>query len=280
MRDAPTREPHADEDMLGRVLEKLQAFLLRNGLHILIVAGLIVISVLAVRLLALHRRARAVSQWAAVGRLSQTSFLMLYPPEQAAQVRQSALAQCSNIIDTEKRTSATPWILLEMGNLFASGEQWSEAANTYRRIVEQYPGEPAAEMARDGLAVALEATAQYGEAAGLYERLAEAGAAPYLIDAGRCRELAGDVAGARAAYEKAIKADLAEDLRALAEARLVKLEAGQPLPPPPEPKALEPEAAAEPAGTPPAGLFVPAETPNAEAPESPAPGQPENGPAH
>ncbi len=274
MRAENKPEPRPDEDILGPLVEKLKAFVWKNGLHVLLVAGVIVIAVLTVRVWQLHATARTLSQWATLGRLSQTPFLMLYPPDQAMEMRQAALAECSQILDSQKKTSATPWIRLEVANLLASGGQSTQAAKAYERIVEDYPQKPVAEMARQGLAVALEATGQYNQAGAVYERLAETGLARYLVDAGRCRELAGDVPAARAAYEKALGGDITADLRPLAEARLARLEAGQPLSPPPEPEPSEPASSVRP---PVASL--PADTPNATAPEEPE-SQAESAPAH
>jgi len=262
MRAENKPEPRPDEDILGPLVEKLKAFVWKNGLHVLLVAGVIVIAVLTVRIWQLHARARTLSQWATLGRLAQTPFLMLYPPDQAGEMRQAALAECNDILNSQKKTSATPWIRLQMANLLASGGQWAEAARAYERILEDYPHKPVAEVARQGLAVALEATGQYDQAGALYERLAETGPARYLVDAGRCRELAGDVPAARAAYEKALRGDITADLRAPAEARLARLAAGRLLSLPPEPQTAEAATSVRP---PVASL--PADAPSATPPE-------------
>jgi len=82
------------------------------------------------------------------------------------------------------------------------------ALASYRTYLAKDTGDPVLRRsAQRGMAVALENTGKFAEAATAYEELAaddqQPGVAvPDLMSAARCRERAGDLAGASASYEK------------------------------------------------------------------------------
>ncbi|MCK4284294.1 MAG: tetratricopeptide repeat protein [Candidatus Brocadiae bacterium] len=264
-----------EQDVLAYILENVRAFLRKNGLHIAVVVGVVLVVVVVYRTRVLRQQARSLSQWEAVGELAETLFVYMYQPGQAADLRRSAIERCREIIEKEPKTSATPWLLVELGSLLASGGEWAEAASAYRQVMAQYPEEEAARWAREGLAGALEEMGEYAEAAATYESLAAAGPGRRLADAGRCKELAGDADGAQEAYAKALDTDIPDDMRDIVEGRLVDLAQGNLLGAPPELKRLGPFGMSEPEPmTVPADTEAPAE---AEGPADAAPPGPKDG---
>jgi len=133
-------------------------------------------------------------------------------------------------------------------------------------VLAEYPDHPVADMARLSLAGCLEEQARYAEAANLHGELAEARLPSHLYDEGRCWELAGAFDAAREAYRKAAEANVPDDVREIAEARLAELANGRPLESPPKIVFPEPAMSAE---TPP--MLMPAETPPMLMPEETPP---------
>jgi len=97
-----------------------------------------------------------------------------------------------------------------------------------------YAESEAAAAARPALATCLESLGKYRDAARAFEKLADQGEPFYLLAAGRCRELAGELGAARQLYERlAGDETLDEGLIRVAQARLSDLARGKRLPPPP-----------------------------------------------
>jgi tetratricopeptide (TPR) repeat protein len=249
------------------VLEQVKAFLVKNGLHLAVVVGLVLVGVLGYKTLKLRRETQTLTQWDAVSSAPETA-PMLYGEQNAAGLRQAAIERLRQVVEQGATTTATPWVRLRLASLLAEEERWGEVAETCRRLVAEHPESAAAEPAREMLAAALEQTGAYEEAADLYERLASTGPPRHLVAAGRARELAGDLQGAEGLYRRALEELEEEDLLGLAEGRLADLAQGKPLPPPPEPAAPEPTMLV-PGET---ELIVPEATPTTtEPPAGPAP---------
>ncbi|MHC4591653.1 MAG: tetratricopeptide repeat protein [Planctomycetota bacterium] len=260
------KEPAPGEhEVLAHLLAQARAFLLRNGLHIALVVCLLLLAVVVAKTHALRRTTRTLKQWEAIGANPEIA-AYLYGPENAAMALERAIQQCRAILAEEPETTATPWVLLKLANLYASGQQWVRARSTYQKLMDEYAGTAAAAAAAGGLAVALEELKDYGGAGDMYERLAENGPLRYLLDAGRSRELAGDAPGAEANYKRLLDSQASDRLRSLAEARLAELAQGRLLGPPPEMKRPEPVAQQPQFRT----LEVGAETPVGPGLEAPA----------
>jgi tetratricopeptide (TPR) repeat protein len=265
-KNRPPEEP-TEPDILGHLTEKVWPFLVRNALHFAVALCLVMVAILGYKTLALRRQARTLSQWAEVGAAPEMA-AYFYGAEAASKLRQEAVKGYERILDESSRTTATPWVMLKLGNLRAMGGDWQGAADAYRRLLKEYPGSRASGPARCGLAAALEQLGQYGDAAALYEQVARSGQPMFFLDAGRCRELASDAQAAQAAYATALKEPtFAQDLRSIAQHRLAAVERGELLTPPPAVKPLpqEPEPGTEPLLVPEETETVPAETPPATA---------------
>jgi len=276
-RRRPAKEPEEAEraapDPLAHFWGQTKAFFLKNGLHVALVVGLIAVGVVTYELVSARQSTRTLRQWEAISNLPQVAG-MLYPSENFATLRDISIQQCQAILDDRPSPTTAPWVLLKLADLYAFGDQWPAAEETYRRLLTQYPDSPAADWAKPALGVTLEQNGKYADAAALYESLAERGRPLYLTDAGRCRELTGDLPRAEADYRKLLDSKVPEMATNEAKARLAALAQGNPLTAPPQ---LQLPTKATGAAAP-QTMLVPAETPAAlsAAPAGPgeAPGTP------
>jgi tetratricopeptide (TPR) repeat protein len=227
-----------EHEALLRIWEHVRQFVARYGLHILIAAGVAALAGTVYRIHVLRGQERVASQWQMLTAMPDATLAALTSDRAEAQ---KLIEQCRDMLGNQPRSSATPWIMLKMGNLEAFSGQWNEAANTYAWVVREYPGNPVAGVARMAEACALEQVGRYKDAAALYEKAAQGGPLRALYDAGRCLELSGDLEGARKEYELFLKEkEVTGELRAVVESRLAELASGKPLAAPPQIKPLEP----------------------------------------
>jgi len=227
-------EPHPEEDLLHRILEGAQQFLARNWLHLVLVAAVVVAAAVGLRAYQYRRQSHLMRAWGELGSLPVTELRMMLPATQAAQLRQEALVRLEDLIRNSPKSAATPWVLLQLGALRADAGDWAGAANAYSELVNDYAESEAAAAARPALATCLESLGKYRDAARAFEKLADQGEPFYLLAAGRCRELAGELGAARQLYERlAGDETLDEGLIRVAQARLSDLARGKRLPPPP-----------------------------------------------
>jgi len=236
-------EPHPEEDLLHRAVEGARVFLAGNWLHIVLALAVVMAVAAGLNAYRYRRQTHIMKAWGEIGSLPATELRFMVHPTQAAQLRQEALVQIEDIIRNSPKTPATVWALLQLGGLQADSGNWAAAANAYSKLLADYPESEAGEAARPALATSLESLGKYREAAKIYENLIKNGDSHYLLSAGRCRELAGELGTARQLYER-LAGDSTQEgaLIRLAESRLSDLALGNRLPPPP-PLASELQAA-------------------------------------
>jgi tetratricopeptide (TPR) repeat protein len=222
------QEPELFDELLGKTV----AFLKKNALHILLAGGLIAVGMMVYRTLVLRGEAARVNQWSAVTLYPEITVFMAEPGA-AVGLHEQTLRDCRQLLAESAETAATPWLLLKIGNLHATGSQWEKAEETYRRIGEEYPESGAAEAALPARAVALEQLGRYDEAAALYRGLQHKDP-DHLLAAGRCLELGGRREQARETYRRLLRSQAPERLRQMAEFRLGKLQEGKQLEAPPQ----------------------------------------------
>ncbi len=273
-----TQEERPTPDPLANFLSQVWPFVAKNALHIALAAGLIIVAFMTYRILALRQASRTVTQWESISNLPEIASMM-YAREGFQTARDLSVQQCRAILDAKPSKTVAPYVMLKLADLYTYGDEWAAAVDTYKRLIAEYPATPAAEWAKSALAVALEQTGKYAEAAELYESLAQAGRPLYLADAGRCRELSGDVPGAEADYRKLRESKVSDAVTKAVDERLLALAQGKVLTAPPQlelprrPAILPtPEVAPTPEAAPAAAPKPEAApTPEAGAPEAPKP---------
>ena len=248
MGKAPEHHELSDHEVLLGMLERVKAFVQKSGLHVLLVLLVVAIGFVLYRTHALRRQASAYRTWQLLGGLEDPSYLDLQPPAQAEQARVQDLEAVTAALKSPGDAKAVPWLRMKQASLLAAGGRWDEALAVYERIVRECP--EVAPQAEAAMGVMLEGPGNYMRAAELYERLAPRAGARW-VDAGRCREYGRDLEGARSDYNRALEANVDQNLRTFATDRLAALERGQLLPAPP---------GASPAASQAPQLVVPADT--------------------
>jgi len=230
----PPQQP-AEEDLLSQAMAAAQEFFAANWLHLVLVLAVVGAVAMGWRIYNYRHQAHTMTAWAELGSLPGGELQFILQPEQAEQIRQEAVTVTQDILQNSPQTSATPWVLLQLGSLQASSGDWTAAARSFSDLTTKYPESQPADPGKAALAASLESLGKYKEAADLYEGLAAGGGHPYhLLSAARCRELSDDLAAAKRLYGelrdmKAGDADLAD----MAAARLDDISLGHPLPVPP-----------------------------------------------
>ena len=280
----PSQHP-TDEDVLAHTLKSAEEFLSHNWLHLILILAIVGAGIVAWRVYSYRRQSHTMTAWGELGSLPGSELQFLVEPQQATQLRQEAITVSEDILKNSPHTSATPWLMLQVGSLQADSDDWTAASRAFSKLTTDYPESEAAEPGKAALAASLESLGKYKEAGDLYQSLAAGGTHPYrLLSAARCRELAGDLDAAKKLYEKV--RDLKtkdEDLADMAVARLEDIGLGKRLLPPPPLKSAAPAIAApvpalEPSAlpTPPAGTPekapapAPTTTPEKAPPAAPA----------
>lgn len=106
-------------------------------------------------------------------------------------------------------TDATPWLLLELGNLQYNAKKYDEAILTYKEFINKIGNHPLVPMIRQSLGYAFEENGQLKEAIEQFEKIALDAEAKFLkaqvkLDAGRCYEKLGQLSSAKVAYKDVI----------------------------------------------------------------------------
>ena len=110
--------------------------------------------------------------------------------------------------DNMPSSSAMPWVLLELGNIYYSLKNYDEAIRTYNDFLHKYGGHHLAPIVKQSLGYAYEEKGRIQEAVKQFEDIlatnnflaAEAG-----WDAGRCYEKLGQTSEAVRSYTKAVQ---------------------------------------------------------------------------
>jgi len=239
MGKAPEHHELSDFEVLMHAWERVQAFVMKYGLHVLLGILVVVIGIVLYRTHLLRQQARAYGTWELLGRLEDPSFLDLQVGSQAEQARAEELQEVGKALANHGDAEAARWLLMKRASLLAADGRWDEAIGTYEQILQKYPDTRT--LVEPAMAVVLEGAGRYADAAALCERLAPDTGARW-VDGGRCRELAGDVDAARTDYRRAVDGGLDDPLHGFAADRLAALDRGELLPAPPDPAQRVPEA--------------------------------------
>ena len=212
------------EDPLLTWILRLQALAALYWKQVAIAAGVIA---LAVVLLFVMRNARRGSESEASAELAQAQ-VQLWSEGEGNAAR--AIEISNRLIERSPGTRSGRIAHLVRGDALLQTKNPEGALAAYRSYLSKDVGDPVLRLsAKRGVAVSLEDLGQNAEAAAAYEELAGMGTRPEIVipdlmSAGRCRERAGDWAGARAIYEQVIAKYPGEPLAADAKLRLEEVE--------------------------------------------------------
>jgi len=213
------------EDPLLVWTGRIEAFAVENWQRLGIAAGALVLIVILALVL---RGARRGAELEASELLAQAQVqLWTGNPVEAAQIAQQ-------VIERSPGTGSGRMAHLVRGDALLKTGDFQGALASYRTFLEREKRDPVLRLsARRGLAVALEETGQFAEAAEIYEELAREAkldplAVQELLNAARCRDRAGDATRARALYQQIIDSYPKEAATNDAKLRLAELERRSP----------------------------------------------------
>jgi tetratricopeptide (TPR) repeat protein len=230
MRTQKPQQTQHERDELAIVVERVKHLFWKNGLHIALVASLLVLGAWALRYHELRGSTREMEDWQELLALPDNAQLAASAQQDAvlAEVRRNeAIAACRRIATSRPGTSARPWALLRLGGFLAGAGRWDEARVAYGELMRGASDSAAAEAARPAYAAVLEGMCRYAEAAARYRELAREGLTVHMFDAARCLELAGQAREAEQAYRQVLESESDEFLWPLAQARLAAMARGE-----------------------------------------------------
>lgn len=113
------------------------------------------------------------------------------------------------IKDTMSSSSATPWVLFQLGNVYYSLKKYDEAIRAYNDFLDRSSGHPLLPIVKQSLGYAYEEKGLLQEAVKQFDEISAAGNS-FLVaqgnwDAGRCYEKLGQTSDAIRSYTKAIE---------------------------------------------------------------------------
>ncbi len=130
-------------------------------------------------------------------------------PEEKAEAIEDYINEYVFLNNNLSTTSATPWLLLELGNTQYNAKKYNEAILTYEEFIKRFSGHTLVPIIRQSLGYAFEENGQLKEAVEQFEKIAADTDATFLkaqvkLDAGRCNEKLGQLSPAIAAYKDVI----------------------------------------------------------------------------
>lgn len=194
-------EGHAPPDPLENIFSYLRQAAHSYGRMVVAAGVAVVLVVVGVQTYRSRVQSESAVSWAKIGRLENYA---QQKGKQKGKQLDSAIKEYETMLEKRWETSATPWILLKLGNARREAGRLNEALSAYRRLREEYGNSMAASMAAPALAGTLEEMGRYEEAAREYEKLAaKENDARYYLNAGRCWQLSGAFEKAKKDYQRA-----------------------------------------------------------------------------
>lgn len=128
------------------------------------------------------------------------------------------------IKDNLSSSSATPWVVFELGNVYYGLKNYDEAIRTYNDFLHKYSGHSLAPIVKQSLGYAYEEKGLLQEAVKQFEDISVAGN-NFLVaqgnwDAGRCYEKLGQTSDAIRSYTKTIELSPNSNWATMAQYRL------------------------------------------------------------
>ena len=121
-------------------------------------------------------------------------------------------------------SSATPWVLFQLGNVYYSLKNYDEAIRTYNDFLERYSGHSLVPIVKQSLGCAYEEKGLLQEAVMQFEGISTVGnnflVAQGSWDAGRCYEKLGQTSDAIRSYTKVVELSPNSNWATMAQYRL------------------------------------------------------------
>lgn len=189
-----------------KYLEILNENKLWIGIGILVVISIIVPTVLYKQ----NKSNDLDEAWSRIYRISaETSVAQREGPEKRAEALDGFINEYTFLKDNLSTTSATPWLLMELGNAQYKAKKYDEAILTYKEFIDKFGSHSLGPIVRQSLGHALEENGQVKEAVEEFVKITTNSDAAFIeaqakMDAGRCYEKLGQLSLAEAVYKDAI----------------------------------------------------------------------------
>lgn len=126
--------------------------------------------------------------------------------------------------DTMSSTSATPWVVFELGSVYYRMKNYDDAIRTYNDFLYRHSSHPLVPIVKQSLGYAYEEKGLLPEAVKQFEDIA-VGGNNFLVaqgnwDAGRCYEKLGQISDAIRSYTRAIELSPNSNWATMAQYRL------------------------------------------------------------
>lgn len=174
-----------------------------------------------------QRNQKAEAAWENLSKINNDLSMALGQEEKDRKERNAALSTAADayryVKDTMSSSSATPWVLFQLGNVYYRMENYDEAIRAYRDFLDRYSGHLLAPIVRQSLGYAYEEKGLFPEAIQQFESIpahdsfltAQAG-----WDAGRCYEKSGQTNDAIRSYARAVELSPKSNWATMAQYRL------------------------------------------------------------
>lgn len=192
----------SDQDPMQDLLQAVQSAAERHWRHLLVVLLAIIAVLLGYHNWRSRKDAELAETWRALNQM---------PPIQSLRYQQDrqkrldeVITKCKSILSERWDTSATPWVLLKLGNAQIQAERMLAADKTLATLQRDFPEHYAAKMAQTIRGGVKEDIKEYEKAARIYSEVArqQAGESDQWVDTGRAWEMAGKKKLALSAYDK------------------------------------------------------------------------------
>ncbi|ODS33970.1 MAG: hypothetical protein SCARUB_00840 [Candidatus Scalindua rubra] len=130
-------------------------------------------------------------------------------PEKKTEALKGAINEYTFLKNNLSTTSATPWLLLELGNAQYKVKKYDEAISTYKEFINRFYKHHLTPVVRQSLGYVFEEKEQLKDAIEQFEIIAKDPESTYIkaqakLDTGRCYEKLGQLNSAVAVYKDVI----------------------------------------------------------------------------
>ncbi len=207
----------------------LNAIRTLNKYKIIIGSGIGVAAAIAagVTFLITEKARKAETAWQNVWKINNDLAMVSQQHGKSEKDRNAALITAADaykyIKDNMSSSTATPWVLFQLGNIYYSLKNYDNAIREYNEFLDKYSSHPIATIVKQSLGYAYEEKGLLQEAIKQFESISKSNgiiAAQESWDAGRCYEKLGQTNDAIRLYNRVVELSPNSNWATMAQYRL------------------------------------------------------------